>query len=92
MGDAVIICGSTAAQVKANTDACRDETPLPQVKTKSHTLAPNLPGRSMMVDLLGVTPRLVSVPLPYRSDWGRRRRRGGDRGSVLICCLLASFT
>lgn len=30
MGDAVIICGSTMAQVKANTDACRDETPLPQ--------------------------------------------------------------
>ena len=31
MEDAVIICGSSVSQVKANVDACRDETPLPKV-------------------------------------------------------------
>lgn len=30
-GDAVIVCGSTVDQVKANVDACADNTPLPQV-------------------------------------------------------------
>ncbi|CAM9231442.1 unnamed protein product [Ectocarpus sp. 12 AP-2014] len=29
-GDAVIVCGSSVEQVKANVDACADETPLPQ--------------------------------------------------------------
>lgn len=29
-GDAVIVCGSTVDQVKANVDACADNTPLPQ--------------------------------------------------------------
>lgn len=30
-GDAVIVCGTTVDQVKANVDACADDTPLPQV-------------------------------------------------------------
>lgn len=40
MGDAVIICGSSVTQVKANVDACRDETPLPKVsESASRSLA-----------------------------------------------------
>lgn len=31
-GDAVIVCGSSVEQVKANVDACADDTPLPQVR------------------------------------------------------------
>eukprot|EP00903_Cladosiphon_okamuranus_P014597 g13537.t1 len=30
LGDAVIICGSSVAQVKSNVDACSDENPLPK--------------------------------------------------------------
>lgn len=33
-GDAVVICGSTLDQVKANVDACADERHLPQVRTR----------------------------------------------------------
>lgn len=34
MGDAVIICGSSVGQVKANVDACSDESPLPKVGSR----------------------------------------------------------
>lgn len=47
-GDAVIVCGSSVEQVKANVDACADDTPLPEVGngiTRNRKMFPKLPLR-----------------------------------------------
>lgn len=38
MEGAVIICGSSVSQVKANVDACKDDTPLPKVTADSSSV------------------------------------------------------
>lgn len=59
-GDAVIVCGSSVQQVKANVDACADETPLPKVGS-IHIIISTSRFHSDRVGKRGVAP-VVCVP------------------------------